>query len=217
MSSSPCFLDPVIIPAVRGATVLDVACGYGRWGCLLHSNYWETSGGAVLEVDGFDAFPQNVALCQQKGVYRRVFQHQLPAPLAGAWDTVLACEILEHLEGDDVAPVLDLLERLATLRVICTAPNWPYFREGGQTRVGYNPFEAHKTFIPREFFLDRGYRVFGAGFGNPTHPVVRALQLSDPQGAWTGAREVLPRLVPELAHTLVAIKDLDAPKETSRA
>ena len=147
MSSSHCFLDPVIIPAVRGATVLDVACGYGRWGCLLHSNYWETSGGAVLEVDGFDAFPQNVALCQSKGVYRRVFQHQLPAPLTGAWDTVLACEILEHLEGDDVAPVLEQLERLATLRVICTAPNWPYFREGGQTRVGYNPFEGGKQAV----------------------------------------------------------------------
>lgn len=207
MSSSPCFLDPIVVPLIRGKTMLDVGCGYGRWGCLVHTNYWETVDAAPLEVDGFDAFEPNVGLCQGRGVYRRVWHQQLPSAIDGRWDTVLACEILEHLEQDHVDGVLAELERVAARRIICTAPNWPYYRGGSETIVGFNEFDAHKAHIPREVFLDRGYRLIGAGFGNPYHPVVQAMQ--SVEGEWKAALEFLPRLLPELAHTIVACRDLD--------
>lgn len=211
MSSSPCFLDPIIIPLLRGKTLLDVGCGYGRWGCLVATNYWETEGGAPMDVDGLDAFEPNVALCQSKNVYRKVWRQELPSALEGRWDTVLASEILEHLAEADVPAVFEQLERAATRRIICTTPNWPYFRGGGDTIVGFNPYEAHRTYIPREYFLESGYTIIGAGFGNPTHPLTQVM--GSMQGDWKRALEILPRLLPELAHTLVAYKDLDGPPD----
>lgn len=211
MSSSPCFLDPVVIPLLRGKTLLDVGCGYGRWASLVSTNYWETESGEPMEVDGFDAFLPNVALCLKKNVYRRVWQQQLPSALSGRWDTVLASEILEHLDEEHVPEVLETLEKAAKRRIIITTPNWAYFRGGGDTIVGYNEFEAHKTYIPRDYFLERDYTVVGAGFGNPTHPVVNAFRSM--QGDWKNALELLPRLIPELAHTVVAFKDVDASSE----
>jgi SAM-dependent methyltransferase len=207
MSSSPCFLDPVIIPLIRGKTLLDVGCGYGRWGCLIATNYWETAGGMPMEVDGLDAFEPNVELCQKKSVYRKVWLQRLPSPLEGSWDTVLASEIIEHVGEDDVPAVLEALERAARLRIIFTTPNWPYFRGGGDTIVGYNEFEAHRTYVPREYFLERGYTIIGAGFGNPAHPLTQAV--GPMQGDWKNALTSLPLLFPELAHTIVAYKDLD--------
>jgi FkbM family methyltransferase len=206
MSSSPCFLDPIIIPLIKGKTMLDVGCGYGRWGGLVHTNYWETVGGEPMEVDGLDAFEPNVALCTQKNVYRKVWHQQLPGTLSGSWDTVLACEVLEHLDQQDVEQVLDALERVATQRIICTSPNWPYFRGGGDTIVGFNEYEAHKAYVSRQRLVERGYTIIGAGFGNPEHPVVRAVH--EMKGDWKMALELLPRLLPELAHTIVAYKDV---------
>jgi hypothetical protein len=161
-----------------------------------------------MDVDGFDAFEPNVELCKKKNVYRKVWHQQLPSVLEGTWDTVLVCEILEHLDEADVPGVLESLEAAATQRIICTAPNWPYFRGGGDTIVGFNEFEAHKTYIPREYFAERGYQLIGAGFGNPEHPLVRAVH--GMEGQWKSALDVLPRLIPELGHTIVAYKDLDA-------
>jgi hypothetical protein len=209
MSSSPCFLDPIVIPLIKGKTMLDVACGYGRWGGLVHTNYWETEGGAPMEVDGFDGFEPNVELCQRKSVYRKVWHQRLPSKLEGTWDTVLVCEILEHLDEDDIPGILDTLESVAAQRIICTSPNWPYFRGGSETIVGFNELDAHKTYVPRGYLEERGYEIIGAGFGNPEHPLVQATH--GMRGDWKRALEFLPRLLPELAHTIVAYKDTAQP------
>ena len=206
MSSSPAFLDPVVLPLVKGATVLDVACGLGRWGALLRSNFWECDGmAAPPAVDGFDAFLPNVEICQRSQCYRRVWQHELPAPLSGSWDTVLACEIIEHLPPEAVQETLAILEGVARQRIIVTTPNYPSLRPGHDTIVGFNAYEAHLSRIrPRELRL-RGYRITGAGFGNPES---RASRL----GARLPVRpqfvlESIPRVIPRLATLIVAYKD----------
>jgi SAM-dependent methyltransferase len=203
VSSSPTYLDPVVIPLVVGETVLDVACGYGRWGHLIQSNYWEAGYYSPPVVDGFDAFAPNVEYCAAQDCYRHVWQQELPSPLEGAWDTVLACEIIEHVH--DYEQVVEILERVATRRIIFTTPNWPAFRGGLGTRLGFNEYEAHKSYVPRTFFEQRGYRVRGAGFGRPTSYFVKVMRKLGAKPLLQG----LPTILPSLAESIVAVKDFD--------
>lgn len=208
MSSSPTFLDPVVIPMIRGETVLDVACGYGRWGNLIRTNFWEAGLKTPPAVDGFDAFEPNLDLCQRGGSYRKLWHHFLPSPLEGQWDTVLACEILEHLHEPDAVAAIEVLERAARQRVIISTPNWEYLRSGGETVVGYNDYEAHHSHLPRRFFHQRGYTIVGAGFGNPRSlfcRVVNKFRLPGRQALGS-----LPLILPSLGIAYVAYKDIGA-------
>ncbi len=114
-------------------------------------------------VDGFDAFSPNVSTTQDLGVYRSVWEHRLPNLVTGTWDTVLACELLEHLPEEDVDPALDVLEGAAAGRIIVSTPNGPAFRGDD----GVNEYEAHRSYVPRSRLRERGYRILGAGFGAP--------------------------------------------------
>ena len=205
MSSSPTCLDPVVIPLIRGETVLDVACGYGRWGNLIQTNFWEAGLKAPPRVDGFDAFEPNLELCRRGGKYRDVWLHKLPDPFEGAWDTVLACEVIEHLPEDQAYRAVEVLEKAARRRVIISTPNWCYLRGGGDTIVGYNEYEAHLSYIRRGFFRKRGYTVVGVGYGNPHSYFVRLLGLL--RVPWQRALGSLPLVLPSCGLLYVAYKD----------
>jgi 2-polyprenyl-3-methyl-5-hydroxy-6-metoxy-1,4-benzoquinol methylase len=212
MSSSPTFLDPIIIPLIVGDSVLDVGCGYGRWGNLIRSNYWEAGMTRPPDVDGIDAFQPNVELCSQNKCYSHVWHQVMPSKLNRTWDTVLACEFIEHLEQDRAEEVIDILEKAAKKRIIFSTPNWPAYRGGGDTIVGYNDYEAHLSYFSRNFFRGRGYKLIGAGFGNPTNLFTRVIQKSLRELKLFHvlyALESLPRIVPTLANSIVAYKDMD--------
>lgn len=167
MGSSPLNLDWVVVPLVRGETVLDVGCGYGRWGALIRHNYWEAGLQEPPAVDGVDGFEPNIEAVRQGGYYRHAWHQLLPGTLDGSWDTVLACEIVEHLPDDAIGSVLDELERVARQRVIVSTPNGPAFRPGRDTPDGFNELEAHRSYVPRSVLRRRGYRILGVGFGPP--------------------------------------------------
>jgi 2-polyprenyl-3-methyl-5-hydroxy-6-metoxy-1,4-benzoquinol methylase len=207
VSSSPAYLDPVILPLIRGETVLDVGCGYGRWGHLVQSNFWEAGLSKPPVVDGFDAFQANVDYCSKQNSYRRVWQQSLPSQLTDRWDTVLACEVIEHIEQKNVEQVLSVLENAAKRRIIFSTPNWPAFRPGAETIVGYNEHEAHLSYLSRSFFRNRGYTLLGAGFGNPHNlpsRIIRKCFLG-----WAPMLDSLSRVVPIFANSLVAYKDVN--------
>lgn len=206
MSSSATFLDPVVIPLITGTSVLDVGCGYGRWGALIRSNFWEAGLDAPPAVDGLDAFPPNVGLCESSGNYRRVWLQQLPGTLDGHWDTVLASEVVEHVQQAEVSGLLDTLEHAAHRRVIITTPNFPYYRGGGDTIVGFNEFEAHHAFVSQRYLRQRGYRLLGAGFCNPRSFLFRGMRKLRIPGR--RGLDSLPLAFPSLGHTTVAWKDV---------
>jgi hypothetical protein len=110
--------------------------------------------------------------------------------------------VIEH--ANDFEAVVELLEGLATRRIIFTTPNWPYFREGHETRLGFNEFEAHQSYVPREFFKHRGYQLRGAGWGRPTSGFVRATKKL---GTGAVLFSALPSAFPSLGESLVAYKD----------
>jgi 2-polyprenyl-3-methyl-5-hydroxy-6-metoxy-1,4-benzoquinol methylase len=204
MSSSPSYLDPIVLPLLAGGSVLDVGCGVGRWGHLIRANYWEAGLTEPPPVDGVDAFAPNVDACRRGGAYRHVWLQTLPGELNGAWDTVLACEVIEHIAANAVDDVLDEIERVAMHRVILTTPNFPALREGVESTEGFNEFDAHLSYVSRTRLKARGYRVIGAGFGNPRHPVVRLgvrLRLAS-------SLTSLPRHLPSLGESVVAVKDI---------
>lgn len=167
MGSSSTKLDPVIIPLIHGESVLDVGCGYGRWGFLLFSNYWEGLNANRPVVDGVDAYQPSVDFCSKLPVYRKVWKHELPTQLKGKWDVVLASEIIEHIPQKDVAKTLAVLENAARKRVIITTPSFPCPRGGGETHFGFNEYEAHKSYVSASYLRKRGYKVMSIGFGNP--------------------------------------------------
>jgi SAM-dependent methyltransferase len=204
MSSSWSYLDPVILPLIAGESVLDVGCGMGRWGALIETNYWEARLESAPAVDGCDAFEPNVEHCRERGAYRRVWVQKLPSPLDGRWDTVLACELIEHIPQVRVAETLDLLEGAAAKRVIVSTPNSALYRGGSDTPLGFNELEAHVSYVPAELLKRRGYRIYGAGFGRyNSRLALRAAR-------WRLRRSLvsLPYRIPAIAETIVAVKDL---------
>ncbi len=208
MSSSPCFLDPIVIPLIQGRTVLDVACGYGRWGGLIRTNFWEAGLPHPPAVDGFDAFEANVSYCARTGAYRRVWQQVMPSPIEGQWDTVLACEFIEHLAPEQVDSALDSIERVGKRRIILSTPNFLYLRGGGNTFLGFNPYEAHLGYIARQVLVARGYRVLPAGFPNPRHPIVAMLKRTGLFRTFTRPLSAISPLWPGIANSYVAVRDL---------
>ena len=204
MSSSWSYLDPVILPLIVGESVLDVGCGMGRWGALIETNYWEARLATAPVVDGCDAFEPNVEHCRRRGAYRHVWVQTLPSPLEGTWDTVLVCELIEHIPQDRVVETLDLLEQAAAKRLIVSTPNSPLFRDGSETPLGFNAHEAHVSYVPAELLKRRGYRVYGAGFGRyNSRLALRAAR-------WHLRRSLVsvPYRIPAIAETIVAVKDL---------
>jgi 2-polyprenyl-3-methyl-5-hydroxy-6-metoxy-1,4-benzoquinol methylase len=206
VSSSWSYLDPVILPLIVGNSVLDAGCGVGRWGSLIESNYWEAGLESPPVVDGCDAFKPNVEHCRQRGTYGRVWEQTMPSPLDGTWDTVLACELIEHVPQERVTETLDILEAAAVSRIIVSTPNSPLYRPGHETPFGFNDWEAHVSYVPRSALVARGYRIYGAGFGRyNSRLALRAKR-------WHVRRSLtsLPYRIPAIAETIVAVKDVAA-------
>jgi SAM-dependent methyltransferase len=168
MGGSPVALDPVVIPLVQGPRILDVGCGFGKWGYLCTSNYWETfrsTRGMRPEIVGCDGYQANVQMSRKNGCYSEVLQLVVP-PLPFddcCFDSVLLIEIIEHLEEDRAHLLIQEAKRVARHRVIISTPNYPSLRDGTTSITGWNPLDAHMSYISRSKLSDLGFRLFGCG------------------------------------------------------
>lgn len=169
MGSSPCVLDSVVLPLVLGPRILDAGCGFGRWGALLTTNYWETDRaepGVKPSVTGCDGYLPNAELARQSGFYTEVVHAAFP-PLPfsdNSFETVLLLDVIEHLEELKGMELIDEAKRVASQRVVLSTPNWPAFRDGHATMTGWNELEAHLSYWNRKALRDLGFRLYGAGW-----------------------------------------------------
>lgn len=164
MSSSPIVLDPLVIPRIIGPNILDVGCGYGKWGFLSKTHSWLFNCQKPFVV-GVDLYlPHLIALKSQTIYDGLVATTGAALPFADSiFDTVLAIELIEHLTEGDGQKLLMEIERVARRRVIISTPAFPDYRDGHQTLHGFNPHEAHVSYWSRREFSKRGYRVYGVG------------------------------------------------------
>jgi len=90
------------LPLDKDALILDVACGEGALLAFLRDR-------GYTNLSGFDLSPENVAICQQRGL---VFVGQYNALCLSEFqpsdevDTIFCLDLIEHLEKEDAVPFL---------------------------------------------------------------------------------------------------------------
>jgi len=209
MGSSPSFLEPVVIPLIRGKSILDVGCGWGRWGCLFRTNHFEWGIDSFPQVSGIDGDEACCKACNDLGVYELVRQALVPCSLPRKeFDTVFASEIIEHLSESQIDIFIDGLISAAWKRVIITTPNFSCLKGGSDSPLGFNELDHHLSFIPQSYFLSRGFILRGVGFHGGASIkgklILKCLRLFGLKYSECWTVNGFSYYMPSLAHTTVA-------------
>lgn len=169
MGGSSVSLDAVVIPLVEGPRILDVGCGFGRWGYLCMTNYWETHSPVPAgrpETVGIDGYLPNVEMAGANGCYRECIHASFP-PLPfedSSFDTVLMVELIEHLQDDRGLELIAEAKRVARRRVVISTPNFPDFRLAHPTITGLNELDGHLSYWSRSRLRKLGFQIYGTGW-----------------------------------------------------
>ena len=122
-----------------------------------------------MKVDVLEAWAKNVdglnLLNAKYGIFRNIYHGDIRdisrffSPLYSGltrdiYDVIIFWHGPEHLEGREIPPVLESLERLSRLYVILGCP-WGSFP---QKDVGGNPYEEHKCSLYPDDFKVLGYK-----------------------------------------------------------
>jgi 2-polyprenyl-3-methyl-5-hydroxy-6-metoxy-1,4-benzoquinol methylase len=168
------------LPADRGARVVDVGCGQGGLVReLIRSGYHRA--------EGVDVSPEQVALAHVQGLsqVRLGDLHTLLAEGDATWDAVVATDVLEHLDKEEVLHTFDSVAR--GLRpggvFIARVPNAgsPF---GGSIRYG--------DFTHETWFTERSVRQLAnaSGFSEvtalPCRPIAHGFKSGLRVAVWRG-------------------------------
>jgi SAM-dependent methyltransferase len=165
MSSDP-KLIPYILPLIDGSAILDVGCGYGKWGYLLKTDYWYTKSGrrksALKHFVGVDVYARYLKLVKHHRIYDDVVlcdARYLPF-MEKAFNTVLILEVVEHLPKHEGAKILREAEQIADNLVIVSTPAY-FIRQKDRDR---NVFQKHLSKWTINDFAEVGYSIVLGSF-----------------------------------------------------
>ena len=151
--------DPSLIPAIakwiwniRPKTVLDVGCGFGRYGFLCreilevyHGRYtkdeWKT------KIDAVEIFYQFINTPVHQYLYDNIMIGDIRKIEIKDYDLIILGDILEHMPKEDGLKLVEDLRKKCSWLLIQTP-----FGEMKQKMVFNNPSEEHVSFYYPEDF-----------------------------------------------------------------
>jgi len=156
----------VIIPEVTArifecpfASLLDLGCGFGKWGYLTKIRLKTIKESAYIL--GCDVWLPDLRFCKQHGIYDDYVRCDVRAmPFKErSLDVVVACEVLEHLTKLEGQAFIRQAELIASRNLIISTPNgqWP------QDALLGNEFQRHRSAWLSEELRESGFRVVGVG------------------------------------------------------
>lgn len=143
-------------------TILDLGCEDGRLLELL-------SYGKSWKVTGIDIYKNNTKLAAKKKIFIKVITGDAVkvsrelVKQKQKFDVVFCSQVIEHIEHKRGEDLLDLVNKLAKKRVVVGTPRG--FMEQPEVFLGHNPHQVHKSGWSEGDFIERGYKVYGIGFG----------------------------------------------------
>jgi hypothetical protein len=189
-------------------TLLDCACGRGKWGYL--SKIWLDQLRRKSYLVGCDAWLPHLEFCKRHQIYDDEVRCDIRAlPFRdSSVDIAVACEVIEHLPKAQGASSIHEMERITNLRLIVSTPNGPW----PQAPSPEGDLEEHRSCWSARDLQRLGFRVAGVG----PAPLVRSRPvrfLADRRLtsvlAWllVVATGMISPIFPSLGTLLVAWKD----------
>lgn len=180
------------LPSARDASILDIGCGAGEVVSLVR-------GAGYADVRGIDVSEEQVALARDRGVesveLADLREHLASAP--GAYDVIIALDVLEHFDPGELLELLDLVSSALKPggRLLARTPNAasPFF---GRYRYG--------DLTHGLAFTDRSLRqaLATTGFGDVEFSAVGPV----PHGVLSTVRFALWKLIATLFKLCLAVE-----------
>ena len=122
-------------------------------------------------------------------------------------DCVIALDLIEHLEKDKGEKLIDMMETIASKKVIIFTNNG-YFPQGAYDG---NEWQAHRSGWSGREMQERGYRVIGSNGWKPLRGD-RAQIKWRPKKLWfaaSGLSQLMTKYIPSLAFQILCVKNVD--------
>lgn len=143
-------------------TILDLGCEDGKLMELL-------SEGKDWQITGVDIFAKNVAVAAKRKKFVEVFRGDVVSiskkliKEKKKYDVVFCSQVIEHIDRKAGEELLSLVDKLAKKRIVMGTPRG--FMEQPAAFLGENPHQIHKSGWSEGDFRNRGYKIYGIGFG----------------------------------------------------
>jgi len=138
-------------------TILDVGCGFGRYGflCREYLDVWDATkpyDEHNIQIDAIEIFRPYIGKIQ-RGIYDTIYSKDatdIPWNI-GEYDLIILSDVLEHMNSKVAMKVLDYALAVGGLVYVKT-PN----TDRAQEDTYGNAYERHKCWIKLEKLEDRG-------------------------------------------------------------
>lgn len=190
-------------------SILDVGCGRGSpVSCMKDSAH----------LVGVDAHAPSIDESKRLGLHHEYhLQNVLEIDEIfgpGSFECVAALDLIEHLKKEDGLRLLDVMERIASKRVVIFTPNG--FLQQGE--YDSNPWQVHLSGWTADEMRKRGYRVIGINGWRPLRGEYGYVRFK-PKLLWallSDLTEFVVRSKPEHAFQILCVKEITSGEDTGQ-